>query len=208
MKKIMSIIVITVVSGCASASPDNWSYSEKMDHFENRVFIESQYYDETENSGLTISCDKGGENEIFAKFITLKDEGYLLFPDIAMAKFDFVIDDLLSESISGFYTYESEEKVFSGMTNKLPKRLLNAIGSPSLSEKQLHVRMTVDGVHIKALKRALNSNEDLKKNEDVLKWVRDNSATQGIKHHFEKHVELKGFSKYIENYNGCSVSSK
>ncbi|MDF9390535.1 hypothetical protein EXZ60_17215 [Vibrio sp. 1151_11] len=208
MKKIISIAVITVVSGGALASPDNWSYSEKVNHFENSVFIESKYYDETENSGLTISCDKGGENEIFAKFITLKDEGYLLFPDLGMAKFDFVIDDLLSESISGFYTYESEEKVFLGMTNKFPKRLLNAIGNPSLSEKQLHVRMTVDGVHIKALKRALNSNEDLKTNEDILKWVRDNSATQGSKHHFEKHVELKGFSKYIENYNGCSVSSK
>ncbi|TOA70571.1 hypothetical protein CGK22_18165 [Vibrio parahaemolyticus] len=208
VKRIISIALMTVVSGCASTSAENWNYSEKVDHFENSVFIESQYYDETDNSGLTISCDKGGENEIFAKFIALKDESYLLFPDIGMATFDFVIDDLLNETTSGFYTYDSQEKVFAGMSNKLPERLLNAMGNPSLSEKQLHVRMTVDGVHIKALKRAIDSNADLKTNEDILKWVRDNSITQGIKHHFEKHVELKGFSKYIENYNGCSVSSK
>ena len=208
VKRIISIAVITAVSGCASISPDNWVYSEKIDHFENSVFIESLYNDETENSGLTISCDKGGENEIFAKFITLKDEDYLLFPDIGVAKFDFVIDDFLSETTSGFYTYESQDKVFVGMSSKLPKRLLNAMGNQSLSKKHLHVRMRVNGIHIKALKRAIDSHEDLITNEEILKWIRDNSTVQGVKHHFEKHVELKGFSKYIENYNGCSVSRK
>ena len=135
VKRRISIVVITVVSGCASTSPENWTYSEKVDHFENSVFIESQYYDETENSGLTISCDKGAENEIFAKFIALKNENYLLFPDIGVAKFDFVIDGLLSETTSGFYTYEGQEKVFAGMSNKLPKRLLNAMGKPIFVRK-------------------------------------------------------------------------
>ncbi|HFQ5168335.1 TPA: hypothetical protein ACGUWI_004664, partial [Vibrio vulnificus] len=208
VKRIISIAVMTVVSGCASTSPENWNYSEKVDHFENSVFIESQYYDETENSGLTISCDKGGENEIFAKFIELKDENYLLFPDIGVATFDFVIEDVLSVTTSGFYIYDLQDKVFVGYTKKLPKLLLNTMGDPSLSEKQLHVRMTVKGVHIKAFKRAIDSGEDIKTNEDSLKWVKDNSTTQGIKHHFEKHVELKGFAQYIENYNGCIVSNK
>ncbi|PMO68346.1 hypothetical protein BCT03_24370 [Vibrio splendidus] len=172
------------------------------------MFIESTYYDATENSGLSISCDKGGENEIFAKFIVMKDESYLLFPDFGIATFNFVIDDLLNEHTSGFYTYESEQKVFVGMSNKLSKRLLNAIGNPSLSEKQLHVRMTVEGVHLKALKKAIDSSDNLKTDEAIIKWVRDNSTTQGIKHHFEKHAELKGFSKHIESYNGCTISSK
>ncbi|OQK41958.1 hypothetical protein XM72_c11694 [Vibrio vulnificus] len=208
MKRIISIAAIAVVSGCASISPENWTYSEKVDRFENRVFVEAWYTDGTENGGLSISCDKGGENEIFTKFIAPKNEGYLLFPDSSGAKFHFVIEDVLNVTTSGFYIYDLQDKVFVGYTNKLPRLLLNTMGDPSLSKKQLHVRMTVEGVHIKAFKRAIDSGEDIKTNEDSLKWVKDNSTTQGIKHHFEKHVELKGFAQYIENYNGCTVSNK
>lgn len=208
MKRIISVVVITLVSGCSSTSSDNWTYSEKANHFEKSVFIESAYDDKTENSGLLISCDKGGENEIFAKFVAAKNESHLLFPDHGVATFDFVIDGLLSERVSGFYIYKNEQKIFFGMSNKLPNFLLNKMGAPSLSRETLHVRMTIEGVHINALKKALDSNDNLKTNEAILKWIRDNSTTHGIQHYFEKHVELKGFNKHIESYNGCSVSKK
>ena len=198
--------MIILTSSSALANSDNWTYSEKVNHFEKSVFLDSMYDDATENSGFAVSCDKGGENEIFAKFVTLKDENYLLFSDLGFATFDFVIDDILDTSISGFYTYESDQKVFVGMSNKLPKNLLNAMASPLSSNKQLHIRMTVNGMHLKALKKALANDESLNTDDAVIEWIKDNAMTQGISHHFEKHIDLNGFNKHIESYNGCAVS--
>ncbi|WP_279147132.1 hypothetical protein [Photobacterium carnosum] len=217
MKKI-GIICLILLSGCASTkSPENWTFSENVNHFEKSMFIESTYFDDKDesNSIFTISCDKGGENEIFAKFIAVKDENYLLFPDIGPAKFDFVIDDILDVSTLGFFTYDADGRVFLGMSNILPKQLLNAMASPLMSEKQLHIRMTVKGIHLKTLEKALASDTELgskiiQTNPDgsVLNWVKQNTVSKGIRHSFVKHVNLKGFGKFIENYKGCRILTR
>lgn len=218
MKKIGIVGLILLLSGCASTkSSDNWTFSKNVNHFEKSVFIESTYVDDKDdnNSFFTISCDKDGENEIFAKFLALKDENYLLFPDIGPAKFDFVIDDILDVSTLGFFTYDADKRVFLGMSNILPKQLLNAMANPLMEEKQLHIRMTVKGIHVKTLDKMLARDTELGSKiiqtnpvGAVLNLVKQNTASKGIRHSFIKHVSLKGFGKFIENYNGCRISTQ
>lgn len=214
----IGIIGVILLSGCASTKDSvNWTYSENVNHFEKSVFVESTYFDDEnmDDSGFTISCDKGGRNKIFSKFIEVKDEDYMAYPDIGSAKFDFVIDDILDVSTLGLYTYDKNTRMFVGMSNTLPKQLLNAMANPSMSEKRLHVRMTVKGIHIKTLKVALETDAELKSKltktnieSVILDWVKQNAANKGFYHSFEKHVNLNGFGEFIENYNGCTISSQ
>lgn len=216
--KQIGLFSLILLSGCITTeSSEHWTYSENENHFDKNTFIESSYYDDNdlENSGLWISCDKGGENEIFTTFMALKDEAYLLYPDKAEAKFEFVIDDVLDATTSGTYIYETENKVFIGMSNKLPKQLLNVMANPSMRENILHVRMTVKGVHIKTFRKSLATDDILsanivdpkKSSHALLTWTQENVNSKGFYHSFEKHVKLAGFGDHIENYNGCNVST-
>ncbi|HGE6015280.1 TPA: hypothetical protein ACGGR7_003581 [Vibrio cholerae] len=211
MKFVIFNLMLIVLFGCSAPIADKWEYSESVNHFEKRTFLETMYLDSSnggENSGFTIACDKNGENEIFSKFVALKNEDYLLFPDIGSTTFQFVINDEVDIITSGLFTYDSEQKVFLGFTNVLPRELLYAIANPNFSNKQLHVRMSVRGVHIKWLRKALSEKNNLITNDAVASWIKDNVEHRGIVHNFEKHIDLKGLSQYMKYYDGCTFARK